>query len=79
MFEVSELVGSLWRLYQEQLELRPEDEYLRQHCQPGFLAGTVRVFEFYEPYLPASGRVLDACYVRPRGRGSRRRKHPASG
>ncbi len=67
-----ELTGVLRRLYQQQLQQRPEDEYLRRHSQPAFLAGTAQVFRFYEPYLPAAGRVLewgcrhapDACMIR---------------
>jgi len=57
--EMGELSDILRRLYQEQLEQRPRDDYLRQHCEPRFLAGAIRVFQFYEPYLPAVGRVLD--------------------
>jgi SAM-dependent methyltransferase len=64
----------LRRLYREQLEQRPADDYLRQHGQPAFLESTTRVFRFYESYLPSTGRVLDwgcrhapdACLIRVR-------------
>jgi SAM-dependent methyltransferase len=69
-----ELTGVLGGLYERQLERRPGDDYLRQHAGPAFLAGTVRAFRFYEPYLPPAGRVLDwgcrhapdACLIRAR-------------
>jgi SAM-dependent methyltransferase len=71
---MSELALRLQNLYEEQLKARPGDEYLREHCRPEFVAGTVRVFRFYEPFLPAEGRVLDwgcrhapdACLIRAR-------------
>ncbi len=70
--EVPNLAARLGHLYQQHLEARPEDAYLRQHSEAGFLAGTIRVFRFYEPYLPTAGRVLDwgcrhapdACLIR---------------
>ncbi|MCC7499760.1 MAG: class I SAM-dependent methyltransferase [Bryobacterales bacterium] len=57
--EVSGLGSVLGQLYGQHLERNPEDAYIRQHGAPGFLAGTLRVFRFYEPYLPAGGRLLD--------------------
>jgi SAM-dependent methyltransferase len=65
---------ALAEVYAAQLQLTPDDTYLRQHSDPRFLAGTVRVFDFYEPFLPQSGRILDwgcrhapdACLLRAR-------------
>jgi len=62
----------LRQLYARQLENGPGDGYLRQHAETGFLNGTVRVFRFYEPWLPKEGRILDwgcrhapdACLIR---------------
>src|SRR5215831_167570 len=69
-----ELAAILRQLYEKQLHLRPEDEYLRRHVRPQFLAGSIRVFEFYSRHLPPAGRVLDwgcrhapdACLIRAR-------------
>ena len=69
-----ELAAILRQLYEKQLHLRPEDEYLRRHVRPQFLAGSIRVFEFYSRHLPPAGRVLDwgcrhapdACLIRVR-------------
>lgn len=62
----------LRRLYEEQLKIAPGDEYLRLHGQAKFIQGSVRVFRFYERFLPSSGRILDwgcrhapdACLIR---------------
>jgi SAM-dependent methyltransferase len=56
---MTQLALGLQQLYEERLKDRPGDVYLREHCRAKFLAGTVRVFRFYEPFLPAEGRVLD--------------------
>jgi SAM-dependent methyltransferase len=71
---VNGLAGVLRQLYAHQLETLPQDGYLREHSEPSFVDGSVRVFRFYEPYLPAEGRILDwgcrhapdACMVRTR-------------
>lgn len=54
-----ELAELLRKLYAAQSAQHPHDGYLRQHGDAGFLAGTVDVFAFYEPFLPQSGRILD--------------------
>ena len=72
--QVNPLSHVLGKLYRAQLELTPDDGYLRQHSRPEFLDGTVKVFEFYEPHLPQAGRILDwgcrhapdACLARAR-------------
>jgi SAM-dependent methyltransferase len=69
---VIDLAGVLRQLYTQQLETLPEDAYLRHHSDASFVDGSVRVFRFYEPYLPAEGRILDwgcrhapdACLIR---------------
>jgi SAM-dependent methyltransferase len=66
--------GVLRQLYAQQLEALPKDAYLRHHSDASFVDGSVRVFRFYEPYLPAEGRILDwgcrhapdACLIRTR-------------
>jgi len=53
-------------LYQRQLKALPADDYLRSHAERTFLAGTLRVFNFYEPYLPREGEILDwGCHHAP--------------
>jgi SAM-dependent methyltransferase len=72
--KISQNSSPLPELYRRQLELRPQDDYLRGHAEPGFIAGTEQVFEFYRPWLPATGRLLDwgcrhapdACLIRAR-------------
>jgi SAM-dependent methyltransferase len=54
-----DLVRVLSDLYQRQLRASPKDEFLRVHCTPRFVRGTVDVFRFYRPYLPAGGTILD--------------------
>jgi len=69
---IMESTDLLRQLYERQLETNPGDGYLRQHGEPGFLGGTIRVFRFYEPWLPKQGRILDwgcrhapdACLIR---------------
>ncbi len=71
---VDGLASVLRQLYARQLETLPHDGYLRDHSEASFVDGSVRVFRFYEPYLPAEGRILDwgcrhapdACLVRTR-------------
>jgi SAM-dependent methyltransferase len=67
-----QLADILPQLYERQLAATPGDGYLRQHGEHGFLEGTIRVFRFYEPWLPTQGRILDwgcrhapdACLIR---------------
>jgi hypothetical protein len=66
------LVDLLGELYRRQVEQLPHEEYLRQHAAREFVEGTVRVFRFYEPWLPRTGTLLDwgcrhapdACLIR---------------
>jgi SAM-dependent methyltransferase len=51
-------VQLLRRLYAEQ-QARRSDEYLRGHGSDAFVRGTEQVFEWYRPYLPDGGRILD--------------------
>jgi len=46
-------------LYERQLRVRSDDDYLRRHLGSDFLVGTERVYRFYRPWLPGCGRVLD--------------------
>lgn len=65
-------VEFLDNLYRTQLTLTPHDDFLIRHREARFLQGTVQVFHFYLPYLPAAGRILDwgcrhapdACLIR---------------
>ena len=71
---MDDLAGALGQLYAQQLETPPEDAYLRHHSEASFVDGSVRLFRFYEHYLPAEGRILDwgcrhapdACLIRAR-------------
>ncbi len=49
----------LRKLYAEQLAESGDDPYLRQHSDQNFIAGQVRVFQWYRPFLPHAGRLLD--------------------
>jgi SAM-dependent methyltransferase len=60
------LAATLRKLYASQCGALTHDGYLRQHAADPFLAGTVQVFRFYEPYLPRTGRILDwGCHHAP--------------
>ncbi len=71
---MDDLARVLGDLYARQLQTLPDDGYLRQHGDVPFVEGSVRVFRFYEPYLPAEGKILDwgchhapdACLIRTR-------------
>src|SRR5262245_22248307 len=45
-------------LYERQIALE-SNEYLVQHAQPGVIRRQVQVFQWYAPYLPTNGVVLD--------------------
>jgi SAM-dependent methyltransferase len=68
------LVALLQRLYAQQGEQRPRDDYLRGHARPAVVQTQVAVFHFYARWLPARGRILDwgcrhapdACLARAR-------------
>jgi SAM-dependent methyltransferase len=65
------LADCLFGLYRRQLELG-HDPYLAAHARPGCVRNQVKVFNWYRPWLPARGRVLDwgcahgpdACLIR---------------
>jgi SAM-dependent methyltransferase len=60
------LAATLGDLYAQQGKLLPDDGYFHQHAQAAFVAGTLQVFRFYEPYLPRTGRILDwGCHHAP--------------
>ncbi|HEV2687807.1 MAG TPA: methyltransferase domain-containing protein [Bryobacteraceae bacterium] len=71
---MDDLAGVLHDLYARQLATLPDDSYLRQHSESSFVEGAVRVFRFYECYLPKEGSILDwgcrhapdACLIRAR-------------
>lgn len=71
---MDDLARVLGGLYARQLTALPDDSYLRQHSEESFVDGAVRVFRFYEPYLPREGAILDwgcrhapdACLIRAR-------------
>jgi SAM-dependent methyltransferase len=53
-------------LYREQLDARPDLAYLSQHADPGYVAGHVRSFLWYQRFLPDTGTVLDwGCFHAP--------------
>jgi SAM-dependent methyltransferase len=56
-----DLVEMLSDLYQRQLQVaRPEHRgYLTEHAQPCTIRGQVRAFQWYAPFLPEQGSVLD--------------------
>lgn len=66
------LADLLADLYRRQVAELPDEDYLRQHSAPAFVQGAVRVFRFYEPWLPRQGTLLDwgcrhapdACLIR---------------
>ena len=63
---VDNMTSVLRHLYERQLEVLPGDGDLQEHARPAFLNGTIETFRFYEPYLPASGRILDwGCHHAP--------------
>ena len=72
----------LRKLYAEQLAESGEDPYLRQHADQKFIAGQVRVFQWYRPFLPREGTLLDwgcrhapdSCLIRT-DLGSQFRQH----
>lgn len=60
------LAATLRDLYAEQCKRNPHDGYFHQHAADNFMAGTLQVFRFYEPYLPRTGRLLDwGCHHAP--------------
>ena len=60
------LAATLRDLYARQSTLVPEDGYFLQHAAEEFQTGTLRVFRFYQPYLPRAGRILDwGCHHAP--------------
>ena len=71
---MDDLARVLRDLYAQQLKTLPDDSYLREHSEDSFVDGAVRVFRFYEPFLPKEGRILDwgcrhapdACLIRAR-------------
>jgi SAM-dependent methyltransferase len=71
---MTDLAAMLSQLYERQSRVLPGERYLPRHAEPAFLRGSVRVFEFYSPYLPEEGRILDwgcrhapdACLMRAR-------------
>src|SRR5437660_9133317 len=68
------LAELLRSLYKQQLEIRPDDTYLRAHARQKVAETHVAVFDFYARYLPDKGRILDwgcrhapdACLMRGR-------------
>lgn len=60
------MTAVLQQLYQRQLDVLPENGYLKEHAAPAFLNGTIETFRFYEPFLPPGGRILDwGCHHAP--------------
>jgi SAM-dependent methyltransferase len=57
--EGQQLPDLLESLYERQLAIRPDDEYLRDHARARVIKGQVEVFNFYARYLPERGRILD--------------------
>jgi SAM-dependent methyltransferase len=53
------LVRLLTDLYRQQLDLTPNNNYLRTHGRPRTVRNHVRNFLWYEQFLPESGVVLD--------------------
>ena len=57
--ELNPFAQILRNLYAEQLAASGDDPYLQQHADQRFIAGQVRVFQWYRPFLPREGTVLD--------------------
>jgi SAM-dependent methyltransferase len=61
-------------LYKQYLASNSQDLYVQMHSRSAFLAGTVRLFRFYQPYLLGRRFILDwgchhapdACLIRAR-------------
>jgi SAM-dependent methyltransferase len=53
-------------LYRDHCALHPPHPYILEHQKPACIANQVRTFQWYRPYLPPSGSVLDwGCYHSP--------------
>jgi len=59
MTERARLKETLERLYREEIAGQPGSGYLREHAAPNFIDAQVRTFEWYRPWVPARGAVLD--------------------
>lgn len=57
--ETETLVQLLAELYRQEQSLRPEDPYLQLHASDRFIRSQVKVFRWYQPWLPMEGRILD--------------------
>lgn len=53
------LDGLLQKLYREQAALTRPNRYLAVHGTPRSITNHVRTFQWYRPFLPQAGRVLD--------------------
>lgn len=49
----------LLRLYEKQVAIRPNDPYLIAHSDEHVARTQAAVFDFYQPYLPREGCILD--------------------
>jgi SAM-dependent methyltransferase len=46
-------------LYRRQDALDPDNAYLREHGSPRWIDTQIRTFQWYRPWLPAAGAILD--------------------
>jgi ubiquinone/menaquinone biosynthesis C-methylase UbiE len=58
-FPRQDLPELLFSLYEQELQRRPTDRYLRTHSGKDVVTTQAAVFDFYARYLPARGKVLD--------------------
>ena len=55
-----EALGELLQeLYRRQIASGPRSAYLRQHAEPRCIVNQVLTYQWYEPFLPATGAILD--------------------
>lgn len=57
--DTSALCRVLAELYQAQLTLDPHNPYVREHARRRCITNQVLTFQWYQPYLPATGAILD--------------------
>jgi SAM-dependent methyltransferase len=57
--EFERLCSILSELYRETLAAGAPTAYMQEHARPKCVANQVRTFQWYQPFLPAAGSILD--------------------